>query len=88
MGVAMIKLLLIGAMGTLLVVPAAVSNVQARALHCRAPVGSYSAYQNPDGSYPSEADFIRDLRGTPCGVTCTRDANARWARWMRENCVG
>ncbi len=48
--------------------------------------GAYSAYQNPDGTYPSEADFVRDLRGTPCGINCTRAAEARWARWAHYHC--
>jgi hypothetical protein len=48
--------------------------------------GAYSPYQDPDGTYPSEADFVRDLRGIPCGVNCTRAAEVRWARWAREHC--
>ncbi len=35
-------------------------------------------YQSPDGSYPSYSDFIRDLRGTPCGIECTQHAEVRW----------
>jgi hypothetical protein len=37
-----------------------------------------SAYQNPDGSYPSYTDFYRDLEGTPCGIRCTQRARSRW----------
>jgi hypothetical protein len=84
----MTKLLIVAAIGVLLMVPSVFSYAQARALHCRVPVGAYSGYQNPDGSYSSEADFVRDLHGTPCGVNCTLDARARWARWVRENCIG
>ncbi|QXX76575.1 hypothetical protein [Methylovirgula sp. HY1] len=29
-----------------------------------------SSYQNSDGSYRSYSDFVRDLNGTPCGITC------------------
>lgn len=35
-------------------------------------------YQSPDGSYDSYADYIRDLRGRPCGIECTQRAEARW----------
>jgi hypothetical protein len=31
-----------------------------------------SGYQDPDGTYESYSDFIRDVNGTPCGVECTR----------------
>ncbi|MHB8885091.1 MAG: hypothetical protein ACYC5H_08370 [Methylovirgula sp.] len=33
-----------------------------------------SSYQNSDGTYRSYSDFVRDLNGTPCGITCTYDA--------------
>ncbi len=36
------------------------------------------AYQNPDGSYPSYTEFSRALWGMPCGIECTRRAEARW----------
>jgi len=39
---------------------------------------SYSIYQNPDGSYPSLGNFVRDLNGTPCGIECEKDADRRW----------
>jgi hypothetical protein len=38
-------------------------------------------YQNPDGTYDSLADLSRDVWGVPCGIECTRDAQARWARY-------
>lgn len=41
------------------------------------PAPSFS-YQNPDGSYDSYSDFIRDLRGIPCGIECTQRAEVRW----------
>ena len=40
----------------------------------------YDIYQNPDGSYDSMSDLSRTIRGVPCGVECTRRAQARWAR--------
>lgn len=43
-----------------------------------AAASSYSIYQNPDGSYPSLSNFVRDLNGTPCGIECERDADQRW----------
>jgi uncharacterized membrane protein len=30
-----------------------------------------ASYVNPDGSYPSYDAFIRNLDGTPCGITCS-----------------
>lgn len=39
---------------------------------------SYSIYQNPDGSYPSLGNFVRDLNGTPCGIECEKEADQRW----------
>ncbi|WP_297300472.1 hypothetical protein [uncultured Methylovirgula sp.] len=29
-----------------------------------------SHYQQPDGTYDSLGDFVRDVNGTPCGVDC------------------
>lgn len=29
-----------------------------------------SQYQQPDGSYDSLSDFVRDVNGTPCGLDC------------------
>ena len=43
--------------------------------------GSYSTRQGPDGTYDSLADFIGDLRGRPCDIECTREAQARWAAY-------
>jgi hypothetical protein len=37
-----------------------------------------SIYQAPDGSYDSLADYTRDIWGIPCGMDCTRRAQARW----------
>lgn len=31
-----------------------------------------SRYQEPDGTYDSYSDYIRDVNGTPCGVECSR----------------
>ncbi len=44
------------------------------------PAQAYSIYQAPDGTYDSLADLTRDIDGTPCGVECTREAQARWSR--------
>jgi hypothetical protein len=38
----------------------------------------YSIYQNPDGSYPSLSNLVRDVEGTPCGIECEQDADRRW----------
>jgi hypothetical protein len=51
----------------------------AQALRFVYPAQHYDIYQNPDGSYESVSDLSRDIRGTPCGVTCTREAQARWS---------
>jgi len=40
-----------------------------------------SAYQEPDGTYDSLADFTRDLNGTPCGIECSARAQAHWGRY-------
>ena len=29
-----------------------------------------SHYQQPDGSYDSLSDLVRDVNGTPCGLDC------------------
>jgi hypothetical protein len=50
-------------------------------------VAPYSAYQGPDGTYNSYADYIRDVNGTPCGQNCSLQAQARWAM-MRDHCAG
>jgi hypothetical protein len=41
----------------------------------------YDAYQNPDGTYDSLADLTRAIRGIPCGIECTQEAQARWAHY-------
>lgn len=43
--------------------------------------GSFSTRQGPDGTYDSLADFISDLRGRPCDIACTQEAQARWAAY-------
>jgi hypothetical protein len=80
------KLLISLAAGALMLsAPAAM----AHSMRCAPSVyGAYSPYQDPDGTYPSEADFVRDLRGIPCGVNCTREAQARWSRWIHRHCEG
>jgi hypothetical protein len=30
-----------------------------------------SRYQEPNGTYDSYSDYIRDVNGTPCGVECS-----------------
>lgn len=29
-----------------------------------------SHYQQPDGTYDSVSDLVRDVNGTPCGIDC------------------
>jgi hypothetical protein len=31
-----------------------------------------SGYQEPNGTYDSYSDYVRDVNGTPCGIECTR----------------
>lgn len=45
------------------------------------PSQAQDAYQNPDGTYGSLADLSRDVRGIPCGIECTQDAQARWSHY-------
>ena len=54
---------------------------QAHILYYAYPAQGYDAYQNPDGTYDSLADLSRDVWGVPCGVECTREAQARWSRY-------
>ena len=54
---------------------------QAQEWHYTYPTQRYSIYQNPDGTYPSLAALTRDVWGIPCGVECTRDAQARWSHY-------
>lgn len=42
---------------------------------------AYGLNQAPDGSYPTPSDFSRDVWGVPCGMECTREAQARWSRY-------
>lgn len=48
---------------------------------------AYNPYQNPDGTYNSAADYSRDFWGVPCGISCTRDAEQRWARYYTSHPV-
>jgi hypothetical protein len=65
-----------------LVLSAALSgSSQAHAWRSAGPAQGYSIYQNPDGTYDSMADLSRDIWGVPCGLECTREAQARWARY-------
>jgi hypothetical protein len=57
------------------------STSQARARHYVYPTYAYSIYQNPDGTYESLSDLNCDIRGIPCGIECTREAQARWAHY-------
>lgn len=50
-----------------------------------APGTRYSIYQNPDGSYPSLSNFVRDINGVPCGVECEADADRRWGVRPQRN---
>lgn len=34
-------------------------------------------YQGPNGRYNNEADFERDINGTPCGVNCAHEKQDR-----------
>lgn len=42
--------------------------------------GSPSAYQLPDGSYPTYGDFIQELDGVPCDIECRANAQKNWSR--------
>jgi hypothetical protein len=42
--------------------------------------GSPSAYQLPDGSYPTYGDFIEELDGVPCDMNCRANAQKNWSR--------
>jgi hypothetical protein len=42
-------------------------------------VGSPSAYQLPDGSYPTYGDFIQELDGVPCDIDCRARAQKNWS---------
>jgi hypothetical protein len=52
------------------------------------PTQGYSIYQGPDGSYDSLADFTRDIWGIPCGIECTREAQARWSHYPHRPLYG
>lgn len=42
-------------------------------------------YQGPDGTYDSLGDVSRAIRGVPCGIECTRRAEARWSQVPRHH---
>jgi len=44
----------------------------------------YNTRQGPNGTYDSLADFISDIRGRPCGIVCTQEAQERWARYYHQ----
>jgi hypothetical protein len=48
----------------------------------------YSDYRGPDGRYDSLADYTRDVRGIPCGITCTQAARQRWGRYNKDHDFG
>ena len=52
------------------------------------PAQHYSIYQNPDGTYDSPTDLSRDVWGIPCGVECTREAQARWSHYIYRHRYG
>lgn len=54
---------------------------QAQEWHHAYPTPSYDIYQNPDGTYDLLSDLTRDVWGIPCGVECTREAQARWSHY-------
>jgi len=47
-----------------------------------------SQYQQPDGTYNSLADFIRDVNGTPCGVDCDAPSRVIFATPPTYYCSG
>lgn len=69
-------LVLLATAGLLTAAAATPSAAHWRASHCRIVssglVIQTSGYQDPDGTYESYSDFIRDVNGTPCGVECMR----------------
>lgn len=69
------------AAGALIVGVAFSGASQAQKWHYAYPAHAYSIYQNPDGTYNSLADLSRDIRGVPCGIECTHEAQARWSHY-------
>jgi hypothetical protein len=41
---------------------------------------AYGVYQSSQGYYNSEADFVRSINGTPCGMRCMGEAQAHWSQ--------
>jgi hypothetical protein len=48
------------------------------------PPSYYNTRQGPNGTYDSLADFVSDIRGRPCGIICTQEAQDRWARYYHR----
>lgn len=69
-------LILLATAGILAAGSATPSAAHWRGPHCRITypglILQTSRYQEPDGTYDSFSDFIRDVNGTPCGVECSR----------------
>lgn len=80
------KLLILLATGALFAAPPA-ALAQTRRCNRIVNVVPYSAYQGPDGTYNSYADYIRDLNGIPCGQNCSLRAQARW-EIAQPHCAG
>jgi hypothetical protein len=47
-----------------------------------------SQYQQPDGSYDSLSDLVRDVNGTPCGLDCPAPSRLIWASPPSYICPG
>ncbi|QAY95016.1 hypothetical protein CWB41_04120 [Methylovirgula ligni] len=47
-----------------------------------------SHYQQPDGTYDSVSDFVRDVNGTPCGIDCPAPSRVIWASPPSYVCPG
>ncbi len=47
-----------------------------------------SQYQQPDGSYASVSDFVRDVNGTPCGLDCPAPSRVIWVSGPSYVCSG
>jgi hypothetical protein len=81
-----LKSALAAAVGCLAI--AASTPSQAQVGHYVYPAQHLSIYQNPDGTYDSLADLSRDIRGIPCGIECTQDAQARWSHYYATHPYG
>jgi hypothetical protein len=47
-----------------------------------------SHYQQPDGTYDSVSDLVRDVNGTPCGIDCPAPSRVLWASPPSYACPG